>query len=220
MNRNEIVNLTVHEMKTPMAVIHGYTELMKFGLVEENEFKDMIAKMAEESMRAAKLTDEMAAFELADDEASYTAVREIHLGDVCRRVAAVIKERRGKENIDISVNGDAVIEGNRTLLTMLAENIIENGVIFNHSAEKKLVCNISEADGKISFVTEDNGIGIRKEEREAVFECFYRVEKEASRANGCNGMGLAICQKIVKRYGGEISIDGTENNGTRVTVKF
>ncbi len=72
----------------------------------------------------------------------------------------------------------------------------------------------------IEIAIDDNGPGIASEEREAVFEPFYRLEQSRSRSTGGVGLGLAIARQIVEVHGGTIAIETAPTGGARILVSL
>ena len=74
--------------------------------------------------------------------------------------------------------------------------------------------------GKVRFSVSDTGIGIAPEDKDRIFDRFYRVDKARSRAMGGNGLGLAIAQEIVSLHGGSINLESKLGEGTTFKVEF
>lgn len=218
MNKDEIIKLAAHEIKTPISVIHGYAELMKYDIIKADEQKETTEKIQKETLRMARLVDELEVYFLLSENKYKAEKEKIDLKVLL--LDEVITEFSGEINTDISVSGEGIVYGDAELIKLMIKHIVENAIKYNNSGEKKVTCIIDNHNGRIALSIKDNGMGIMKEERNAVFECFYRVNKLWSRDNGSNGMGLAICKKIADIHGAEILIDSIFNEGTKVTVEF
>ncbi|MBQ6975045.1 MAG: sensor histidine kinase, partial [Selenomonadaceae bacterium] len=73
---------------------------------------------------------------------------------------------------------------------------------------------------KVFFSVSDSGIGIAPEDKDKIFERFYRVDKARSREMGGNGLGLAIATEILRIHEGKIFVDSVPNQGTTFTVQL
>ena len=106
--------------------------------------------------------------------------------------------------------------GDPTLLAMLWQNLLGNGIKFRVPGRDPVVriTVAGEPDGMWQFCVEDNGIGIAPEFAEKVFVIFQRLHSRESYAG--TGIGLALCKRIVERHGGEISLDTAYAGGARV----
>lgn len=219
MDKKEFVKLSVHEIKTPISVIHGFADLINYGIISGDELEKTACRIKREAMRMAKFVDEMAFYIELEEEVKDITFDVVDLRALLGSVAGMIKEKT-EENVNITVNGRGQVYGNCRLLENLFSHIIENGIIYNDRANKKIICNIEKSKGKIRLTIEDNGIGIDEREVDSVFQCFYRVDKSKSRGKGCNGMGLSVCRKIANAHNADIMIDSQIGKGTKVTVEF
>ncbi len=221
MDKKEFLKYAVHEVKTPISIIHGFSELINYGIIKEEELKEFSGKIHKEADRLVILVDDLSYYISISENLYEYQFQEVDLRIAMENVACDIKENV-KSHVDIKISGNGTVKGDIKLLEMLIYHIMKNGIIYNQSETIHLNCiveNKSE-NGNTVISIEDNGIGISEEERKSVFQCFYRINKEESRAKGGNGMGLAICEKIASVHNASISINSTMYKGTKVTVEF
>lgn len=221
MDKKEFLKYAVHEVKTPISIIHGFSELINYGIIKEEELKEFSGKIHKEADRLVILVDDLSYYISISENLYEYQFQEVDLRIAMENVACDIKENV-KSHVDIKISGNGTVKGDIKLLEMLIYHIMKNGIIYNQSETIQLNCiveNKSE-NGNTVLSIEDNGIGISEEERKSVFQCFYRINKEESRAKGGNGMGLAICEKIASVHNASISINSTMYKGTKVTVEF
>lgn len=128
---------------------------------------------------------------------------------------ALSSKNHATVNIDL---GDIEEFGNEVQLTSLAANLLSNAIKFTREGEHPVVnVGYSKSDSSVAvYFVEDGGIGIEKEYRGKVFDVFSRLSSK-NEYDG-TGIGLSICDKIIKSHGGKIWIDGNSRNGT--TVRF
>ena len=218
MDNKEIIKMSAHEINSPIAVIHGYADLIDCGIVKGDNARTMAGKIKKEAKRLSRLVDEMSVFTGIMEGSIYSERVLFEIRDVFQTAIDKARENTRKD-FYIEVFGSGSMYGNKELFKILITHIIENAVIYNESEERKILCKISPLEDKLVITIDDNGVGIKEQEREAVFECFYRENKEHSRKLGGNGMGLAICKEIAKAEGMNIFISDSALSGTRVTIE-
>jgi signal transduction histidine kinase len=98
------------------------------------------------------------------------------------------------------------------------KNVIENGQKYAAAQSEPVAVSVRKDSGQVTITVSDRGIGIPEEERERIFEPFYRVDKSRTRETGGFGLGLSICKNIVKAHGGRIQIDSPPTEGTTVRI--
>lgn len=218
MDNKEIIKMSAHEMNSPIAVIHGYADLIECGIIKGDNAKTMAGKIKKEAKRLARFVEEMSVFTGIMEGTVYSERVWINIEHILETVIERVREDI-KNDFYAQVLGNGSIYANRELFKILIMHIIENAVIYNESSDIKIICHICSNDDRLLLTLEDNGIGIEEKEREKVFECFYRENKEYSRKLGGNGMGLAICRAIAEVENMNISISDSAMGGTGVAIE-
>jgi signal transduction histidine kinase len=124
----------------------------------------------------------------------------------------ILKEKNG-----VIVNTTLpVIKTNHLLISLLFQNILENGIKYNKQNEPKIEVSCVESKNGILLNFKDNGIGIEEQYKDKVFEMFTRLQNDGDGS----GMGLAICKKIMERLDGKIWFEANGNQGTNFIVQL
>lgn len=223
--RREFSANVSHEMKTPLQVISGYSELMQAGMVSQADtakFAGLIHSEAE-SMRA--LIDDVLTLSRLDESALGQAeISDVDLVWVAQQVAERLKAVADERQVTVELeptDGPIRVHGAETLLEETFYNLIDNAIRYNHPGGKVTVAFRSEErDGgkRAIFTVSDTGPGIPPEMRERVFERFYRLEEGRSRETGGTGLGLAIVKHAVQRYDGSVTIKDAPGGGSEFVV--
>ena len=209
-----------HELKTPLTTISGFAEMMKSGMVrEEEEIQDFSSMIYVEARRLLSLIDDI--MHLSRIEEGREELNEpVALLQLAKEAASLLEGEAEKRNIEIIVSGDAVtVPGNSTMLYEMIRNLCENAVKYNVEGGKVYVTvKTCPNAGHISLNVRDTGIGIPRKDHERIFERFYRVDKSRSKQTGGTGLGLSIVKHIVERHHGEIHLTSEEGKGTCMEV--
>jgi len=187
-----------HELRTPLATIQGNAGLLAHGPpIAESVRQAAATDIAEESDRMGRLVDRLLTLARADAglrlELAPVDVRSVVL-DVTRQAAAVHPER----TFDIRVV-DAAVDGDEDALRQLLWILLDNALRYSLS---KISVDLEVDSGWARLMVGDDGPGIAIDERERIFQRFYRID--ASRAGQGAGLGLAIARWITEQHGGRI----------------
>jgi two-component system phosphate regulon sensor histidine kinase PhoR len=129
------------------------------------------------------------------------------------------RQRHPDRAIALTVGGGLPrVVGDARRLEQVAANLVDNAVKYSPAGRSVEVQAEGGADGAVQFSVTDHGIGLAPEHLERIFEQFYRVDSEQTRAIGGTGLGLAICQRIVAAHGGQITVTSEEGSGSTFTV--
>lgn len=99
------------------------------------------------------------------------------------------------------------------MLTELFQNLVENGIKYNTSSDKKVNIELAEKNGSWQFVVSDNGIGFEQEYAQQIFKIFKRLHSD-NEFQG-TGIGLTICQKVVEKHKGKIHAESEKGKGSK-----
>lgn len=229
MRREFTANIT-HELKTPLTAISGYAELIGGGMVaSEDDVREFARRIHHEAGRLTALVNDILTLSNLD-EAEHSGgnaldvlgSREpVDLPRLLDTVAQRLEDVARRSAVDMSVEArPAMVEGVARLLDELVYNLASNAIRYNRAGGRvTLSCGVDEG-GEAFVCVEDTGIGIAPEERDKVFERFYRVDKSRSKARGGTGLGLAIVKHAAVFHGARIDLESELDRGTKVTVTF
>ena len=205
-----------HELKSPLTSIIGYQELIKEGIIKDNnEIKNISEKTLKESIRMKNIVLDM--LELSKLESKEVKeIESLNLKEIIEDIISSNEVLIKQKNIKITANlKDFYINSSFEDIQKLLSNIISNAINYNNiNGEIELILKDN------SFICKDTGIGIKKEDLPRIFERFYRVDKSRSKENSGTGLGLAIVKHICLNYHYKIKVDSKFGLGTTFTIIF
>ena len=214
-----------HELRTPIAVLRTKLDVFKKKKREQREYDELVDTMETYIDRLSSIITDLLEFaetsELGETEnVSLDAVITTVVDDL----ESVAQNNMVNMQIDVQpkVQSEAqnfIVKGNTNLLYRALYNLVENAIRYNH---KEGSVNIAlEIEGQECLVTiADTGVGIAPEQRELVFEPFYRVNKSRSREFGGAGIGLSLVKTILKRHGASITVSENNPQGSVFTIRI
>lgn len=218
-----------HELKTPLAAVSGYAELIETGLASEEDIPGFAKGIHDSADRLLALINDILRLSELDDGDTEIEFECLNLFELAKNCAEMLRVNAAKQDVEITVEGeDCRVSGNRRMLEELLYNLCDNAVRYNVRGGRvkigvwKTCGDASGAMGRrrILLQVSDTGIGIPAEHQERIFERFYRVDKSRSRAMGGTGLGLAIVKHIVTRHDADMELESKVGSGTRIRVSF
>jgi len=219
--RTRIITRISHEFRTPLTVIMGSTQLLKKAtqeLLEERKLKHFFNIEHAIGQMLQMLED---ALVISDAESGNLTCNPTMLDveAIARELVEELQQKlNGKHTVELSVRGkDTHARLDEKLLRLILSNLLSNAVKYSPQGGLVNLDAVCEG-GQGIFRIQDRGIGIPPEDRERLFESFYR-SKNADDIQG-TGLGLAIVKKSVDLHRGEIAVESQVNVGTTFTVKL
>lgn len=215
MSKN-FASIVSHEYKTPIAAITGYAQLLYNGGLEEEEEKQYIKTILEQSKRLSNLSVNMLQLARLDSNTVGMSKEMFSLDEQIRNVIVNMENLWEQKNIELDINLDkAQVYCNSQMLYHVWENLLSNAIKFTPENGKITVtCQVSDNYAVVKVA--DTGCGISPEDISHIFERFYKSDSEVN-ADG-NGLGLAITQKIIQLSGGKVSVESEAGKGSLFTV--
>lgn len=209
-----------HELKTPVAVMQGLSELLLAKDTLDDGSKKQVGRIHKESLRLSSLISDMLKLsKLENGEESEIVHSAVDVRAVAEEVAAELGTEAKKKNIAMEIVGEGTVSADSKKIFEVLENLCSNAIHYN-VANGKITVEIRENDDGTTITVSDTGIGIEKEHLPRLCERFYRVDKSRSKKTGGTGLGLAIVKHVCALYNAELSIDSEVGVGTTVTVAF
>ena len=222
--RQEFTANVSHELKTPLTSISGYAELIETGIAKPEDAPGFAEKIHREASRMIQLVNDilqLSHLDNADASATAPEMETVDLLEVARECVERQKLNARHAYVTLTYLGEsAPVQGSRSLLDELCQNLCDNAIRYNRPGGKVQIVTACTRDGHCTLTVTDNGIGIPKEAQSSVFERFYRVDKSRSKATGGTGLGLAIVKHIARIHNARIKLESQVDVGTTITVIF
>lgn len=205
--------ITSHDLKEPVKNIQSFASILKKKIANSQELKKDI-KLVEvidySAQRMSTMIDAILKFSKIDHQE--LSMEKIDLDPLVEEFKDTYRALLKSKSAVVNYTDLPVIKGNKLLLSLLFQNLIENGIKYNKSSKPviQIFANIENDFVKISI--KDNGIGIEKEFQKKIFEPFKRLHSRGKYEG--TGLGLSICKKIVEAHSGEIWVETNEETGS------
>lgn len=218
--RDFIANIS-HELKTPIGAVGLLAEAMSEASDDPAQVKRFAKRLTKESERLARITQEI--IELSRLQAA-DAISKPDLVDIDDVVARAIDQNHvaaDKHRIALVSGGDrgAQVYGDEALLVVALHNLVANAITYSPDGSRVGV-GVNNSDGIIEVAVTDQGLGIPEEDRERVFERFFRVDQARSRHTGGTGLGLSIVKHVVQNHGGDVRLWSQTGHGSTFTLRL
>lgn len=222
-----------HELRTPIAVLRTKLDVFKKKKREQHEYDELVTTMETYIDRLSSIITDLLEFaetsELGETE-------DVSLDSVIKTVVDDLESvaQNNMVNVQFNTQIDAqinahfetqseaqtfIVKGNTNLLYRALYNLVENAIRYNY--EEGSVNITLETKGQEGvIIIADTGVGIAPEQRELVFEPFYRVNKSRSREFGGAGIGLSLVKTILKRHGASITVSENNPQGSVFTIRI
>ncbi|MDD7607846.1 MAG: ATP-binding protein [Candidatus Enterosoma sp.] len=209
-----------HELKTPVAVMQGLSELLLAKETLDEGSKKQVDRIHNESLRLASLISDMLKLSKLENGKDIDMVLSpVDVKAVADEVALELASELKKKNITLEVKGAGTVLADNKKIFELVENLCSNAIHYNVE-NGKITVEISEDKKETKITVADTGIGIEKENIPRLCERFYRVDKSRSKKTGGTGLGLAIVKHICALYNAELSIESEIGIGTTISIVF
>ena len=214
-----------HELRTPIAVLRTKLDVFKKKKREQHEYDELVDMMETYIDRLSSIITDLLEFA---ETSELGEAEDVSLDSVIKTVVddleSVAQNNMINMQIDIQPKAQSeakalIVQGNTSLLYRAIYNLVENAIRYNH---KEGLVNVTLAqEGQEGVITiSDTGVGIAPEQRELVFEPFYRVNKSRSREFGGAGIGLSLVKTILKRHGASITVSENSPQGSVFTIRI
>ena len=215
--KKDFISYASHELKSPLTLIKGNAELLKHGMVKDEEYKKVVSNISKQTDLMSNIIEDMLMLSRLENFKESQDV-EMNLKEKINEILELMRPLIIKKNISIITNCENIkYNADPMDIMKLLKNIIENAVIYSKS-NSKIEINLLRTNKMIIFIVKDNGIGIPLEHQERIFERFYRINSNNKKEG--TGLGLAIVKHVVQKYKGKYIIKSKPNYGTTLQIEL
>lgn len=208
-----------HELKTPIAVAKLNLETLQKHRLDEQKQKKLIQMTLEETNRLNTLTNNILISSQLEG-GGYKMVREeLDLSLMAENLMQEFRQRFPDRHFEWNIEPGIEIAGDSLLLQIMISNLIDNAIKYSPK-DGLIVFRLFRSQGGFSLEVTDNGQGIPNEEKQKVFQRFYRIGNESVRKTKGTGLGLYLCKKIATDHRGSIHVSDNKPTGSILTIQF
>jgi signal transduction histidine kinase len=221
--RRDFVANVSHELKTPATSLRLLAESLE-GVIDEDPVQARIfaSQLKGETERLSQLITDLLDLARLESGAGIENPEPIDVRGVLMGVLPRVRREARKKNITLKWRRfgrvvDYTVYGDETQLTSMFNNLVDNAVKYTLPGGRVEVTGGS-TDDEVMVSISDTGIGIPEAKLSRIFERFYRVDKDRSKATGGTGLGLSIVRHVAENHGGRVTVTSGIDEGSTFTV--
>jgi PAS domain S-box-containing protein len=219
--KDDFINMASHELRNPLTILKLQTSLLRRQLARQGiqDSAPALSSMETELNTITRLVGEL--LDVSKIQAGRLEYRQetVDLDALLREIADTMQQTHPSHSILVHGAVQSSLLGDPDRLAQVFTNLLSNAIKYSPEAQT-VEMELSASEDAVTIRVRDHGLGIPREQRDKIFERFYRAADPQQRAIPGLGMGLYIVAEIVKRHGGTISVDSTVGKGSTFTVTF
>jgi signal transduction histidine kinase len=219
--RNDFIQSVSHELRSPLALVRGYAELLDSGELGElsSEQQGPVEIIARRSRMLGDMVEDITLLLMA--EARILIREPLAMDELVRGTVEDFQLAVEQAELTLKVEiapGPLLVDGSPIHLRRLLDNLIGNAIKYT-PAGGTITVSVWQEDGQILLQVVDTGIGIPSDKLEQIFERFYQVDSSSYRYRGV-GLGLALAKEITEAHDGSVDVESEVGEGTTFTVRL
>ena len=220
--RRDFASNVSHELRTPLTSIQGFVDTLLDGAWQDQEAcPHFLRVIKRETARLYRLVEDLLDLSRLETRRLERPIVPVDLGKIARRVLELVSKKAEDKGLELrsAIPEDfPLVMGDKDLLHQVLLNLSDNAISYTEAGFVELRATVAGEKAKIEV--RDSGSGISPEDKERIFERFYRVDKARSRHAGGTGLGLAIARHAVERMGGTIGLESELGRGTTFWIEL
>ncbi|MGS0430073.1 envelope stress sensor histidine kinase HitS [Bacillus paranthracis] len=218
--RQEFVSNVSHEIQSPLTSIKGFARALQDNNLSEEKREHYLTIIETETTRLSKLSQNLLKLTLLESE-EYTPERVTYrLDQQLKQIVLNSEPLWAEKEIELDLDLEKVhITADQESMSQVWINLIHNSIKFTPSSGR-ISIKLKEYETLVEVRIRDTGIGISEEQKQHIFERFYKADSSRNRAYGGSGLGLAIVKKVLDLHQGEIKVESEEGSGTEFIVRI
>ncbi|WP_298318967.1 ATP-binding protein [uncultured Aquimarina sp.] len=217
--RQSFLSAMSHEIRTPLNAVTSIISMLKERADADDQ--KLLTSLQFSSKNLMRIINDILDFSKLDSDKMELEMHAVNFEELINNIRETYLGMALEKGIELNVNIDATLNKFYTLdetkLFQILGNLVSNGIKYTNkgsvSIDIELISSVGNMD-TISFIVEDTGVGIAKDEQAKLFDSFYIPSTISTRNNGGTGLGLAIVKKIVELYGSNVVLTSKKGKGS------
>lgn len=222
--KNQFISMVAHELKAPMAAVMGFMNLIlddSMGIKPEKQ-KEYISRSSKRLQGLIEMVNDLLDISRMEIKKKEREILELNVSEILKSNIDFLELELKKKGITVTTNIEPdlpSIKADNNEINRLYTNILSNALKYNKD-NGKIDISIYKSGTYIVTKIADTGIGMKPEEKEKLFQEFFRVKNDQTRNIPGTGLGLSIVKRIVESYSGKIEVESEYGAGTTFIIKF
>jgi signal transduction histidine kinase len=219
--KGELLQMAAHDLKDPLQVIIGFTDLLQTKLQDDRFAIEKLSKIYKSTDQMIKLiTGLLVSASIESGKLELNKV-EVDVGEMANDVVKSYRSASEKKNQQIifEAKKNCMLKADKTRLRQIMENLLGNAIKFSPLG-KSIWVSVDRRDSLIIFKVRDQGPGFTEEDKKKLFERFQRLSAKPTGGEPSYGLGLALSRDLVKLHGGDIKVKSQWGEGSEFIVEL
>ncbi len=221
--KSQFLSTMSHELRTPLTAVIGLSDLLGtevVGPMTERQ-KDMLGRIKASAWHLVTIIDEILTFSRTDAGKAEVQLEVVDVAEIVAGVAGMLRPESEARGLELVVLGTdqplpAITDGGK--LRQIIVNLVGNAIKYTEQGRVDVTLEADEAE--IRTHVGDTGVGIPCERLDEIFEPFVQLERPPQGRGGGAGLGLAICRRLARLLGGDVSVESTPGQGSTFTLRL
>ena len=208
-----------HELRTPIAVIRGYADMLeRWGSKDKEILEESITSIKSEAENMSRLVENLLFLARGDSGRAIIRFEEVDINALICDIYDEFTMIDKTHEFRLDLRADIKAQADPSLIKQCLRILVDNAIKYSPEGTDIILRLQNRGDDQYSIEVQDNGIGIKQEEITKIFERFYRSDPARSRQSGGYGLGLSIAKWIADKHSGFFEVLSYENLGTRISL--
>ena len=206
--RKELIGNVSHDLRTPLTMIVGYGEMIR-DFPEENNAEN-INVIINEAKRLSTLVDDLLDLSKVESGKIEFHNKDIKISDLLGSVYDQFEPYCKANDIELVLDiedSDVIVNVDDNRLKQVLHNFMSNALNYNDAKDTKIIIGEENVDGAYRIYVYDNGSGVKEEDKDKIWNRYYKVDKEHKRSHIGSGIGLSLCKDILDKMGYKYGVD-------------
>ncbi len=208
-----------HELRTPIAVIQGYANMLdRWGREDKEILDESITSIKSEAENMNRLVENLLFLARGDSGRTVLRFEQLDINELMCDIYDEFVMIDSKHEFVLDLRADIKSQADSSLIKQCLRILIDNAVKYSPDGTD-IILRLQKRDEQyFAIEVQDYGIGIKSEDADKIFERFYRSDPARNRQNGGSGLGLSIAKWIADKHNGYFELLSYENLGTRISL--